>query len=89
MKKTKKSYNPLVLFKDLFSGSEDHVRISEVGKYILDDKVLASKIATLIVDKKSELENGGEFIVPNGTSDIIISLSTIEKDTYPYQKTDK
>lgn len=65
----------MALFKSFF-GPDNHVRISDLGQKVLDDKTLAAKIADAIIEKRHQLENGETVQVPDSNGGIFISLST-------------
>lgn len=63
-----------------FFGPDIQVRISDLGKNVLDNKVLASKIADVIIHNKSKLENGDQIPVSDDNGGISVSLSTTIKE---------
>jgi hypothetical protein len=47
------------LFNWLFGGTPQHVRISETGRRIIENPVLARKVADAIMANEDILQNGG------------------------------
>ena len=68
-----------------FFGPDIQVRISDLGKNVLDNKTLASKIADVIIHNKARLENGDQITVADDNGGISVSLSTTIKEE-PVQK---
>ncbi len=63
-----------MLFGDFF-GPDKHVRISGLGQKVLDNKMLASRVAEEIIEHKQDLEKGKEIFVNDESQNIKIGIT--------------
>jgi hypothetical protein len=58
-----------------FSIHSKHVKISRAGKNVLQNRQLTRKIVDAILEKKTELDNGGSVTVESNGQEVSVSLS--------------
>lgn len=68
----------LLMFRTFFSGRDAHVRISEKGRDMLNNRKLASKVADTIIANKHKLMDGDSVRVDD--ADVYIELTTAIKE---------
>lgn len=54
--------------------SDSHVRISEIGRKVMNDRYLSKKLVDAIIEGKAELERGEPITISDKDQDISVSL---------------
>lgn len=68
-------FNIVAMIRNFFTGPDTHVRISDKGRQVLNNKVLAEKLIQVVHEKQEQLEKGERVDVADGvTVQLVTSL---------------